>query len=964
MPNFLPSPLGSIPPSKKLLPEVEKLRRAVQRGAMERRSDVVDKLGKLAVSYSAEGRYDDALKAWDEVIELTETLLEEGKLEITQTMIAAVFPITSLGRVYALQHKAMSRFNEDAFLQRLQKCLDMLPEEEFLQIKNEWALDIHQRAESLHQNGATIAAIASLDNLLGKMEPLFNPKTPQFTEWRPLLQIYRSRGLWKCEIGDHESGIADLLRYEKLAQSANEVLQKNMAVTRKKNSSPSLQDGKLVIRMYAEDFVDFFASYNFHEERYDALLQLANAYAGRAEKETALEYFDKALRGTTVDESVRDRSRFSYFAAPMDIPYRKGHLLAQFHQFEQALEQFDLAIENVKELLQLDREEFLAELEHCFAEVSRAKAEALRSLGRFDEAKDSVEMARQFFVMTLKAVENSRDAEEDDEDDENAIAQSAFLQNLLGGPVPFQGSTSPSGGLSGLAAFLAGSNKDDDNDPLSMKNLLASPTKRKEKSLRKAVREGEEFDERKVLLQFGALHNEAMMDVERGKIEMHAGNWRKALRYLLKARFVVDSPIIVSFPEAKKNILNIYNAIAKIYTVLKEYEKAQTWYERTVNFARKLIDEGDEDARTIQYVAHEGFGDLYSEMQRYDKASVEYATAFSCQVRLIEAQEAALEGLDRERLRVHDNQKLMPLAVLYRAQIETVRRIENQIFAKNSPGAAESWARIEKEAFENFRALLLRPEQANEDCLKTTASCIAMLRWAGEEEKVGELLGRWLADLEDQFENKEHAQNYINVAVAMRLKDLYALTDFRDGAKLFGYTAQQLRSVPFPDGYETARVFRSLLVYEQRQLQDPPPVKHDFYDHLIALIDHEVLQIRDDYSIDEEEGIYCTHPYDPNEVQALLDKIEDAEDEAFKEDEPDEDENAALYERDFEDAFSNKGMLFKMMDAYSGNNVTDELLEDEDRRRGTVRNEGSKVGRNDPCPCGSGKKYKKCCLNK
>ena len=25
---------------------------------------------------------------------------------------------------------------------------------------------------------------------------------------------------------------------------------------------------------------------------------------------------------------------------------------------------------------------------------------------------------------------------------------------------------------------------------------------------------------------------------------------------------------------------------------------------------------------------------------------------------------------------------------------------------------------------------------------------------------------------------------------------------------------------------------------------------------------------------------------------------------------------------------------------------------------------GQKVGRNDPCPCGSGKKYKKCCLLK
>jgi hypothetical protein len=27
----------------------------------------------------------------------------------------------------------------------------------------------------------------------------------------------------------------------------------------------------------------------------------------------------------------------------------------------------------------------------------------------------------------------------------------------------------------------------------------------------------------------------------------------------------------------------------------------------------------------------------------------------------------------------------------------------------------------------------------------------------------------------------------------------------------------------------------------------------------------------------------------------------------------------------------------------------------------TVRREAAKVGRNDPCPCGSGKKYKLCC---
>ena len=33
-------------------------------------------------------------------------------------------------------------------------------------------------------------------------------------------------------------------------------------------------------------------------------------------------------------------------------------------------------------------------------------------------------------------------------------------------------------------------------------------------------------------------------------------------------------------------------------------------------------------------------------------------------------------------------------------------------------------------------------------------------------------------------------------------------------------------------------------------------------------------------------------------------------------------------------------------------------------KRQTVRRAAKKVGPNDPCPCGSGKKYKKCCMQK
>ena len=36
-------------------------------------------------------------------------------------------------------------------------------------------------------------------------------------------------------------------------------------------------------------------------------------------------------------------------------------------------------------------------------------------------------------------------------------------------------------------------------------------------------------------------------------------------------------------------------------------------------------------------------------------------------------------------------------------------------------------------------------------------------------------------------------------------------------------------------------------------------------------------------------------------------------------------------------------------------------IADEYRRSRTVRRETPKIGRNDPCPCGSGRKYKHCC---
>lgn len=45
-----------------------------------------------------------------------------------------------------------------------------------------------------------------------------------------------------------------------------------------------------------------------------------------------------------------------------------------------------------------------------------------------------------------------------------------------------------------------------------------------------------------------------------------------------------------------------------------------------------------------------------------------------------------------------------------------------------------------------------------------------------------------------------------------------------------------------------------------------------------------------------------------------------------------------------------------------GNNVDMSKYVRQRKTRTIIRENSTKVGRNDPCPCGSGKKYKNCCL--
>ncbi len=104
------------------------------------------------------------------------------------------------------------------------------------------------------------------------------------------------------------------------------------------------------------------------------------------------------------------------------------------------------------------------------------------------------------------------------------------------------------------------------------------------------------------------------------------------------------------------------------------------------------------------------------------------------------------------------------------------------------------------------------------------------------------------------------------------------------------------------------------------------------------------------------------------EMAGFLDGINDSLVEPNPIEELEEDTKVSL-------AFDKKKLYMNMVDAKADwlyeLPMWDEIFDKETKRElyleqkksGTVV-VGKKIGRNDPCPCGSGKKYKKCCMNK
>ena len=101
-------------------------------------------------------------------------------------------------------------------------------------------------------------------------------------------------------------------------------------------------------------------------------------------------------------------------------------------------------------------------------------------------------------------------------------------------------------------------------------------------------------------------------------------------------------------------------------------------------------------------------------------------------------------------------------------------------------------------------------------------------------------------------------------------------------------------------------------------------------------------------------------------ITGFVDGINDLQDPAVELEKLEEDTELtikidfkALYQKMVEYKAEHLYTLPQWNDIFSAEEL--ENLYKEQKRSKTVVNKEAKVGRNDPCPCGSGKKYKKCC---
>ena len=170
-------------------------------------------------------------------------------------------------------------------------------------------------------------------------------------------------------------------------------------------------------------------------------------------------------------------------------------------------------------------------------------------------------------------------------------------------------------------------------------------------------------------------------------------------------------------------------------------------------------------------------------------------------------------------------------------------------------------------------------------------------------------------------------------------------TDFEDRIRAaMGVTTDD--PVPFVEKETLLKYFE----YLKANLVFPFPATYSHHDGK-RQISHNVsvVGMSDDFPIEDEYGLVCKVKDDKEEWEVPLMLMDIGKD----------DRNHQLVE-DYDRWFAQWGDFVPPSYPHVSNDDSEEDEEEDEEPEPPPK----RVGRNDPCPCGSGKKFKKCCLHK
>lgn len=151
-------------------------------------------------------------------------------------------------------------------------------------------------------------------------------------------------------------------------------------------------------------------------------------------------------------------------------------------------------------------------------------------------------------------------------------------------------------------------------------------------------------------------------------------------------------------------------------------------------------------------------------------------------------------------------------------------------------------------------------------------------------------------------------------------------------------------AVPFVEKPTLLKYFE----YLKANLTFPFPASYSHHDGKQRIFHNvSVIGLSDEFPIEDEYGLVSKVKDDKEEWEVPLLLLEVSKD----------DRNNQLFE-DYRWWFTEWGNFGPLPPPHATDDYQDEEDEEPEPRA------SKKVGRNDPCPCGSGKKFKKCCLHK